>query len=162
MIDGGKVSGNDIKINKSKKSNIVEVNNINYKGAKAIKQLIEKKGLDISILEVANCKLKSLNEKRIQKSLLLKHEGGFIKNPSLGEEVCDILIDSMTAKLSLINEIDKIQKKSQLVDIGIGHGNGRGIKNINDNKNNQLNVEEDEQNDFSSVSKEGEEEKEKD
>ena len=130
---------------------------------------MKKKGLDKSTFEVANCKLQSLNEKKNQKSLLLKHEGGFIKNPSLGEEVCDILIDSMTAKLSLINEIDRIQKKPQLVDEGVGPGNGEGMKDLNDNKdnenknkNNQLNIEEDEQNDYSSLNKEGEEEEEQD
>ena len=153
-IDNGKLSKNNMKIKKTKKSESVEVDNINYKGTKDIKELIEKKGLDKSTFEVANCKLQSLNERRMQKSLLLKHEGGFIKNPSLGEEVCDILIDSMTAKLSLINEIDKIQKKANLVDVGIGPDNGEGLKNINDNKNNQLSIEEDEQNDYSSISKE--------
>ena len=164
-IENDKISRNNRKIKKQKKNNTIEVENINYKGTKAIKQLIEKKGLDKSTFEVANCKLQSLNEKKNQKSLLLKHEGGFIKNPSLGEEVCDILIDSMTAKLSLINEIDRIQKKPQLVDEGVGPGNGEGMKDLNDNKdnenknkNNQLNIEEDEQNDYSSLNKEGEEE----
>lgn len=159
-----KIGRNIPNINKTKKSQTLEVENINYKGTKEIQKLIEKNGLNKSTFEMANCKLESLNERQKQKSLLLKHEGGFIKNPGLGEEVCDILIDSMTAKLSLINEIDKVQKNKNrpiLVDVGTGPGRD-GIKNLNGlykdkNKyNQQLNIEEDEQNDYSSINKEGE------
>ena len=158
-----KVGRNIQNINKAKKNQTLEVENINYKGTKEIQKLIEKNGLNKSTFEMANCKLESLNERKKQKSLLLKHEGGFIKNPGLGEEVCDILIDSMTAKLSLINEIENIQKnknKPILVDVGTGPG-GEGIKNLNgSNKNktkyNQQLSEEEEQNDYSSINKEGE------
>ena len=161
-----KIGRNNEKINKTKKSHTIEVENINYKCTKEIKQLIEKNGLDKNILEMANCKLESLNERKNQKSLLLKNEGGFIKNPGLGEEVCDILIDSMTAKLSLINEIDKVQNKTknkpQLIDIGIGPSSSIGIVNpINNNKkvyNEQKKIEEDENNYSSSLSKEEQEE----
>ena len=132
-------SRNISKIKKTKKSQTIEIEDIDYKGTKEIQNLIEKNGLDKSTFEIANCKLESLNEKKKRKSLLLKHEGGFIKNPGLGEELCDILIDSMTAKLSLINEIDKVQNKNkpEMVDIGIGPGSG-GIKKIN-----SLNVNDD-------------------
>ena len=160
-VSNAKIGRNIPNINKTKKNQTLEVENINYKGTKEIQKLIEKNGLNKSTFEMANCKLESLNERQKQKSLLLKHEGGFIKNPGLGEEVCDILIDSMTAKLSLINEIDKIQNnknKPVLVDVGTGPG-GEGIKNINGsnkNKYNQKLSEEDEQNDYSSINKEGE------
>ena len=164
-VSNAKIGRNIPGINKTKKSQTLEVENINYKGTKEIQKLIEKNGLNKSTFEMANCKLESLNERQKQKSLLLKHEGGFIKNPGLGEEVCDILIDSMTAKLSLINEIDKIQKnknKPILVDVGTGPG-GESIKNINSSnknksKNNQQLSEESEQNDYSSINKEGEDE----
>ena len=158
---------NDGTINKIKNSQTIEVENINYKGTKEIKQLIDKNGFDKNTFEMANCKLESLNERKKQKSLLLKHEGGFINNPSLGEEVCDILIDSMTAKLSLINEIDNIQNKTknkpQLVDIGIGPSTSVGIVNpLNNNKKNyneQKSIEEVENNNYSSsLSKEEQEE----
>ena len=145
------------KITKNNKS--MEIENIDYKGTKEIKELLEKNGLDKSTFEMANCKLEKLNEKKKQKSLLLKHEGGFIKNPGLGEELCDILIDSMTAKLSLINEIDKVQYKNknkpETVDIAIGPSSG-GVKKINSLKNND-DIEENEPSE-SNLSKEGEEE----
>ena len=162
-VSNAKVGRNIPNINKTKKSQTLEVENINYKGTKEIQKLIEKNGLNKNTFEIANCKLESLNERQKQKSLLLKHEGGFIKNPGLGDEVCDILIDSMTAKLSLINEIDKIQNnknKPLLVDVGTGPG-GEGLKNLsgsnkNKNKYGQQLSEEDEQNDYSSINKEGE------
>ena len=165
-IKNVKIGRNIDKIKKSKTSKTLEVDNINYKGTKEIRELIEKNGFDKNTFEMANCKLESLNERKKQKSLLLKHEGGFIKNPGLGEEVCDILIDSMTAKLSLINEIDKIQNKTkdkpQMVDIGIGPSTSVGIVNpLNNNKkndNDQISIEEDENNNNSSISKEDQEE----
>ena len=162
-----KVGRNNSNINKVKINQTIEVDNINYKGTKEIKQLIEKNGFDKNIFEMASCKLESLNEKKNQKSLLLKHEGGFSKNPGLGEEVCDILIDSMTAKLSLINEIEKaqnnIKNKPQMVDIGIGPSTSLGIVNpLHNNKKNyneQKSIEEDENNNnSSSLSKEEQEE----
>ena len=59
------------------------------------------------MLKVAKCKLESIEEKKRQKNLLLKCSGGVANMPELGEEVCDLMIDSIQAKLSLIKEIDK-------------------------------------------------------
>ena len=59
------------------------------------------------MLKVAKCKLESLEEKKRQKDLLLKCSGGVANKPELGEEVCDLMIDSIQAKLSLIKEMDK-------------------------------------------------------
>ena len=145
--------------NKNKNSKTIQVENVDYKGTKEIQKLIEKNGFDRNTLEMANSKLERLSEKQKQKSLLLKCEGGFVNNPGLGEEVCDILIDSMTAKLSLINEMDKIQynknkKKPKLVDESSGPG---GNININDNNNDDDN-EENEDNDYSSFNKENRDE----
>ena len=155
---------NNSVINKNKKSETIQVENIDYKGTKEIQKLIEKNGFDKKTLELANSKLERLNEKQKQKSLLLKCEGGFINNPGLGEEVCDILIDSMTAKLSLLNEIDKMESnnknKPQLVDKGIGPETGN-INNLYENKNeynNKSNIEENDQNEYSSFNKDNEDE----
>lgn len=140
IINNLKVRKNKEDLNKAKTSKTIEIEDINYKGTKEINELIEKNGLDKNIFEIANCKLESLNEKKKQKSLLLKYEGGLIKNPGLGEEICDILIDSMTAKLSLINEIRKIRKNNknhpELIDKSIGPGNSLNDDNINNNKEN--------------------------
>ena len=56
---------------------------------------------------MAKCKLESIEEKKRQKNLLLKCSGGVANKPELGEEVCDLMIDSIQAKLSLIKELDK-------------------------------------------------------
>ena len=63
----------------------------------------------------------------------------------------------MTAKLSLLKEMDKIQQnkyKNNLVDQGIGPDSKGGIKNFDlyGNKN----IEEDEQSNYSSLKKEDE------
>ena len=70
-------------------------------------QIIKENGINNKMLKVAKCKLESIEEKKRQKSLLLKCSGGVGNKPELGEEVCDLIIDSIQAKLSLIKEIDK-------------------------------------------------------
>ena len=59
-----------------------------------------------------NSKLENLKEKKEQKEILLKYQGGDASNPDLGEEVCDIIIDSVNAKMSLMDEIKKIAKNN--------------------------------------------------
>ena len=59
-----------------------------------------------------NSKLENLKEKKEQKETLLKYQGGDAFNPDLGEEVCDIIIDSVNAKISLMDEIKKIAKNN--------------------------------------------------
>ena len=149
--------GRNNNINKVKIDKTVQVENVDYKGTNEINKLIEKNGFNERTLELANCKLESIRQRQKEKSLLLKCEGGFEKNPGLGEEVCDLLIDSMTAKLSLLKEMDKIQQnkyKNNLVDQGIGPDSKGGIKNFDlyGNKN----IEEDEQSNYSSLKKEDE------
>jgi hypothetical protein len=172
-IEDENKNGNETVSNKNNKSNIIkkgrnnsvtnknsqtiQVENVDYKGTKEIQKLIEKNGFDKRTLELANSKLERLSEKQKQKSLLLKCEGGFVNNPGLGEEVCDILIDSMTAKLSLINEIDKVKvinKKNKPILVDESSGPGGNIDLNNDNNNNEDN----EENDYSSSNKDNEDE----
>ena len=94
-------------INKEKRRNAGELLNIEYSGTNDIKKLIKDNGINDKMLKVAKCKLESLEEKKRQKDLLLKCSGGVANKPELGEEVCDLMIDSIQAKLSLIKEIDK-------------------------------------------------------
>ena len=56
---------------------------------------------------MAKYKLYSIEEKMKQKNMLLKYSGGVAKKPELGNEVCDLMIDTIQAKISLIKEIDK-------------------------------------------------------
>jgi hypothetical protein len=102
--------GRNNNINKVKIDKTFQVEDVDYKGTNEINKLIERNGFNERTLELANCKLESIMQKQKEKSLLLKCEGGFEKNPGLGEEICDLLIDSMTAKLSLIKEIEKFNK----------------------------------------------------
>ena len=94
-------------LKKEKKRNAGELTNMDYSGTNDIKRLIKDNGVNDRMLKVAKCKLESMEEKKRQKDLLLKCSGGVANNPELGEEVGDLMIDSIHAKLSLIKEIDK-------------------------------------------------------
>ena len=94
-------------LNKEKKRNEGELTKLDYSGTNDIKKLIKENGINDNMLKVAKCKLESIEEKKRQKDLLLKFSGGVANRPELGEEVCDLMIDSIQAKLSLIKEIDK-------------------------------------------------------
>ena len=94
-------------LNREKKRNAGELTYLDYSGTNDIKKLIKDNGINENMLKVAKCKLESLEEKKRQKNLLLKCSGGVANKPELGEEVCDLMIDTIQAKLSLIKEIDK-------------------------------------------------------
>ena len=72
-----------------------------------IKYLINNKGIDENTLKMAKFKLDSIEEKTKQRNMLLKYSGGVANKPELGNEVCDLMIDTIQAKLSLIKGIDK-------------------------------------------------------
>ena len=94
-------------LNKQRRKSFVSISHMDYIGTNEIKNLIKNKGIDDGTLKIAKYKLDSIEEKAKQKNLLLKHSGGVANKPELGEEVCDLMIDSIQAKLSLIKEIDK-------------------------------------------------------
>jgi len=132
------ISNKDIKFTKLEKNPKV------YKLKKndEIQNLIDKNGINAITLEMVNSKLENLKEKKEQKDLLLKYQGGIASNPDLGEEVCDMLIDSMNAKMSLMDEMKRLVKKGNkknLVDRGTGINDYR-----NDNENEEKEEEEDE------------------
>ena len=132
------ISNKDIKFTKLEKNPKV------YKLKKndEIQNLIDKNGINAITLEMVNSKLENLKEKKEQKDLLLKYQGGIASNPDLGEEVCDMLIDSMNAKMSLMDEMKRLVKKGNkknLVDRGTGINEYR-----NDNENEEKEEEEDE------------------
>ena len=96
------------KIKSGKYQNLIE-----YTGTNDIKNLIKNNGINNNTLKVANSRLESLEEKKKRKNLLLKCSGGVANKPELGEELCDLMIDSIQAKLSLIKEIDKNLEKHE-------------------------------------------------
>ena len=109
--------------NREKKRNNGELSTMDSK-ANDIKKLIKENGFNENILKMAKSKLETLDEKKNQKSLLLKLNGGVANKPELGEEICDLIIDSIQARLSIIKEFEKI--------------------NVNNNENNENNENDEE------------------
>ena len=54
-------------------------------------------------------KVDNIDRKAVNKEKQLKMEGGIGKNPELGQEVSNLLIDSIEAKLSILNKLAEIQ-----------------------------------------------------
>ena len=70
--------------------------------------------MDENILKMAKSQLESLEEKKKQKSLLLKLNGGIENKPELVEEICDLMIDSIQARLSIIKEIENLDDQNNV------------------------------------------------
>ncbi len=94
-------------LNKEKRKSFSGLSKSDYSSTIDIKNLIKNKGMNENTFKIAKYKLGTLEEKAKQKNLLLKFSGGIANKPELGDEVCDLMIDSIQAKLSLIKEIDK-------------------------------------------------------
>ena len=129
-------------LNKEKKRNEGELSKLDYSGTNDIKKLIKENGINDSMLKVAKCKLESIDEKKKQKDLLLKLSGGVANRPELGEEVCNLMIDSIQAKLSLIKEIDKDLDESYNEE---KNDNDKSNVHIVENEEGNYNSEEDEE-----------------
>ena len=91
-------------------------NNIYKFRSKEIQNLIEKNGINNATINIINSKLENLNQKKEQKNLIFKYQGGFASNPDLGQEVSDILIDTIEAKMSLIEGIQNMKNDKNLID----------------------------------------------
>ena len=126
-------------LNKKKKRDLGELSNMDYCGTNDIKKLIKDNGINDGILKVAKSKLESIEEKKRQKNLLLKCCGGVANKPELGEEVCDLMIDSIQAKLSLIKEIDKSLDEKEIKD---DNDIEKAHNNIEENSEEENNFEE--------------------
>ena len=116
---------------REKKRNIGESSSLDYSNTNDIRKLFKQNGLDENSLNLAKSKLESLDEKKKQKSLLLKLNGGTANKPELGEEICDLMIDSIQARLSIIQEIEYLDKNNNELNIS--------DKQI-ENQNNELNT----------------------
>ena len=98
--------------NREKKRNVGELSNLDYIQTNDIKRLIKENGMDENLLKVAKSKLETVEEKKKQKSLLLKLNGGIANNPELAEEISDLMIDSIQARLSIIQEIENLDERN--------------------------------------------------
>lgn len=103
--------------NREKKRNIGELSNLDYNQTNNIKKLIKENGMDENTLKIAKSKLENLEEKKKQKALLLKINGGIANKPELGEEIYDLMIDSIQARLSIIEEIENLGDKNNTFNI---------------------------------------------
>jgi hypothetical protein len=76
---------------------------------KDIKKIFEQgKGMLDENLYLARNRLSCLEEQAKQKEKLLKIKGGIVTNPELGNEVCDLMIGAIKAKLSILGEINEV------------------------------------------------------
>ena len=97
---------------REKKRNNGELSKLDYTQTNDIKKLLKENGMDEGLLKIAKSKFETVEEKKKQKSLLLKLKGGIANNPELGEEICDLMIDSIQARLSIIQEIENLDDEN--------------------------------------------------
>ena len=77
--------------------------------------------MDEGMLKLAKSKLEILEEKKKEKALLLRLNGGINNKPELGEEICDLIIDSIQSKLAIIEEIEYLDEKNNGFNISKDH-----------------------------------------
>lgn len=75
--------------------------------ANDIKKFLKKSGITENSLLMSKCKLDYLKEKKNQKDLLLKFNGGVVNNPEVGEELYNLSLNIIKGKLAIIEEIEK-------------------------------------------------------
>ena len=57
-------------------------------------------------IEAAKIRASSIDEKVERKKEMMKSNGGYLKNPYLASEIGDLLVESITAKIKLMNKIE--------------------------------------------------------
>ena len=56
---------------------------------------------------MAKAQTEAIDNKVQQKKQILKLNGGYLNNPELGDEVGDMLLESIQAKLNVISQLKK-------------------------------------------------------
>ena len=97
---------------RKKKKNSVEISSLDCSRTNDIKTLIKNNGLSEDTIKAAKSKLEPLDERRDQKFLLLKLNSGIENKQELEDEVCDLMIDSIKARLSIIQEIENLDENT--------------------------------------------------
>ena len=91
-----------------RKKSISKYDCLNHSKSKNIYiEILNSKGDFHKKLNAVNSKLDSLEEKAKLKEQLLKYNGGIKNNPDLGNEICGLYLDSINAKLNIIEDIQK-------------------------------------------------------
>ena len=74
---------------------------------KKLFEILNDKNTSISTnLSFINSKLNSIDELAKQKEKILKYKGGIKNNPELGKEVCNLIINSVKAKLNILKKFE--------------------------------------------------------
>ena len=94
-----------------RKRNITEINSDNensIKREKAKWERIIKDNKGTIKQNIQNVKMKAdhLEHLANEKEKILKYKGGIEKNPELGQKISDLLIDSIQAKLTILQSIE--------------------------------------------------------
>ena len=94
------------KINRRRNNSNISHDNSRYISKDITKILQDGKGTIDENLYLAKNKIAVLENQAKQKEELLKLTGGAGANPELGNQVCDLMIDSIKAKLSILGKIN--------------------------------------------------------
>lgn len=95
----------DMRLKKEKRA--LSANNLN-KYEKNKTNIFNNSPMSNNNLDLFGKRIQSLESDLLRKEKLLKLKGGIVKEPELGSEVCDLKINSITEKLNMINEIEKL------------------------------------------------------
>lgn len=108
------------------------------------------KGSKMENLQVIKNKIESMESKARQQQDLMRINGGYSKNPELGDNITDLLIDSIQAKLTIINSLStKLKTKTEdgiplssprqnMESVTLGNNGDEGM---NSNDGNKINNE---------------------
>ena len=92
--------------NNDEKDKEKEKNNDNMNNLFNINKEKEKGGNIIESLKMAKATTEAIDSKVQQKKQILKLNGGYLNNPQLGDEVGDLLIESIQTKLGIMNRLN--------------------------------------------------------
>ena len=94
------------KVNKNKNNLIINDDDDSieeFKDEKWIKEIKDKNGSVIENINYVKEKAKFMDDKVKQKSQIIKLNGGVENNPEISQQVSELLLDSISAKLSILN-----------------------------------------------------------
>jgi hypothetical protein len=94
------------KRNMSSENKNTEIDTVKDKEQKWEKTIKENKGTLMENISDVRDKITSLEKQAKMQEKLMRLNGGIGKNPKIGKKVSDLLIDSIEAKLSIINQIN--------------------------------------------------------
>ena len=89
---------NQVKEKEKEKNNELNINKIFHKNKEIGVNIIES-------IKMAKAQTEAIDNKVIQKKQILHLNGGYLNNPQLGDEVGDLLIESIQTKLGIMNKL---------------------------------------------------------